>query len=152
MNVSTALFVAKGLAVGSNHTFTVTTVGPVHQNPIAVFCASGSTITAGGADASSAFNNTAGAASTIQAGNVTNSNTLQIDIAVLGNGDAFTINSIGSGFTIVENVASANSITQGLGLAYKLEPAATTENPLWTLSNTSGQWDLQAQNATFKSH
>src|SRR5262245_28742353 len=128
--------------VGTNHTFTGTSVG---GNALPSICIA----TFRGADLTSPFDVQNGAFNTgstsLQTGSVTPGSNFELIITGLGSGASIT-EAIDSGFTILDqNDQGAHN--QGSALAYKLKTDVLAENPTWSWS---GSVAVAARIATFK--
>lgn len=138
------LFYCYGGTVGTGHTFTTTATGGYHS--IQVIALSGMAASPldqqnGGQDG--------GTWTTRQPGSITPSQDNTVVIAALtfeaNSGGTISIN---DSFTIADTVAYGTGTNDGGSLAYKILTVASSQNPTWTSSSSSG--DAALSIASFK--
>lgn len=118
--------------VGTGHTFTSTQSGEF-QPALCVAAFSG-VVTTSPFDQQNGT--TFSGATTSSPGSVTPSAANELLIAGIGFDSSNTV-SIGSGFTITNQVNSVPDAHIGAALAYKIQTSATAENPAWSWSSSS---------------
>lgn len=116
------------------HTFTMIATGGAFFPVIAVQVFD-NVPTSGTFDAVTAGAETAAAGTTVQPGSLTpaNANNLFISFVI---GDAYTPISVSPvGFIVTDTLGKVGGVSQGGGMAYVIQSAATAQNPTWTVNN-----------------
>src|SRR5574341_912330 len=137
------LYYAQNPTVGTGHTFTASTSPTASFPAIGVYAFSGTATTA-------VFDvengNGADAVTSIQPGSVTPTQNNEVVVAALCFESSDTI-SIGSGFTLSDQVPWVVNVNFGLAIAYKIQTTAGAENPTWSWTTSD---DIATAIATFK--
>lgn len=127
--------------VGSGHTFTLTSSTLYPTVNVAAFSGTHATPY----DVENGYAEVGAPSTTGQPGSVTPSE--DNEVLITGTTHASTVSSIGSSFTITDNIAYGAGTNIGGAMAYKIQTSAGAENPTWTYG--SAQY-FTASIATFK--
>ncbi len=135
-NINEQPYYAKNAVVGTSHTFSVVGLSTTAQLSIA--CAAFSNINPSSPLDVQAGTNTWSGGTTRQFGSVTpsNTNSLVLSFAQTQSGQS-DISSVGSGFTISDNIGSTSFINS-TAIAYLIETSIAAQNPTWTRNTVNG--------------
>lgn len=119
-------------SLSASHTISMTAAGGAFF-PVLSIAAFDNIPTSGAFDDATTGAETLASGTTVQPGSKTPANADNMIVAWV-TGDIYTPITINSGFTIIDTLGKVGGVSQGGGLAYLEQSAATAQNPQWTVA------------------